>query len=66
MVAANFLFVGPAMVGIPVVADIRLAGGAASYGTIVDACVGSNLLSIGLSSRLLQVLRRGLRLSWWG
>jgi hypothetical protein len=54
------------MVGIPVVADIRLAGGAASYGTIVDACVGSNLLSIGLSSRLLQVLRRGLRLSWWG
>jgi MFS family permease len=60
MVAANFLFVGPVIVGIPVLADFRLAVSAAFYGTIMGAYAGGNLLGIVLSSRLLQVLRRGL------
>jgi MFS family permease len=60
MVAANFLFVGPILVGIPVLADTRLPGGAAAYGTVISAFGGGNLLGILLTSSLLQVLRKHL------
>jgi MFS family permease len=60
MVAANFLFVGPILVGIPVLADTRLTGGAAAYGTVISAFGGGNLLGILLTSSLLQVLRKHL------
>lgn len=60
MVAANFLFVGPILVGIPVLADTRLTGGAAAYGTVISAFGGGNLLGISLTSSLIQVLRKHL------
>ena len=60
MVAANFLFVGPILVGIPVLANTRLSGGAAAYGTIISAFGCGNLLGILLTSSLLQVLRKHL------
>jgi MFS family permease len=58
MVAANFLFVGPVIVGIPMIADLRLAGSAAAYGTIMGAYGGGNLVGILLSSRMIQLLNR--------
>jgi MFS family permease len=61
MVAANFIFVGPMMVGIPVLADTRLSGGAAAYGTIMGAFGGGNLLGILSTSSLLQIMRKRLR-----
>ncbi len=66
LVAANFLFVGPVVVGIPVMADTRLSGGAAAFGTIMAAFGGGSLLGIVVSSKLLQVLRRymGAFLVW--
>ena len=60
MVAANFLFNGPVIVGIPVLADVRLAGSAAAYGTIMGAFGGGNLLGIVASNRLIQLLNRRL------
>jgi MFS family permease len=60
MLAANLVFVGPMLVGIPVLADARLSGGAAAYGTIMGAFGGGNVLGILFTSRLLQVLRRRL------
>ena len=56
MVAANFLFVGPLLVGIPVLADTRLAGGAAAYGIIMGAFGGGNLLGILMTNNVLQVV----------
>ncbi len=62
MVAANFLFVGPVVVGIPVLADTRLAGGAAAYGTIMGAFGGGNLLGILLTNALTPVLSKRMGL----
>jgi MFS family permease len=58
MVAANFLFSGPMLVGIPVLADSRLAGGAAAYGTIMGAYGGGNLLGILITGSLILWLNR--------
>lgn len=58
MVAANFVFAGPMLVGIPVLSNNRLAGGAAAYGTIMGAFAGGNLLGILLTNSLLQVLSK--------
>jgi len=44
--AANLFFVGPLYVGIPVLAQQRLAGGAAAFGIIMSAYGGGNLLGI--------------------
>ncbi|HSB65435.1 MAG TPA: MFS transporter, partial [Anaerolineales bacterium] len=60
MLAANFLFVGPMLVGMPVLADTRLAGGAAAYGTVMSAFGGGNLLGILLTNSLLQVVGKRL------
>lgn len=44
--AANLFFVGPLYVGMPVLAQLRLAGGAAAFGLIMSAYGGGNLLGI--------------------
>jgi hypothetical protein len=40
---SNFLVTGPIIVGIPVLADIRFAGGAAAFGIIMSAYGGGSL-----------------------
>jgi MFS family permease len=53
-VATNFLVLGPVTVGIPVLANIRLAEGAAAFGIIMSAFGGGSLLGIILSGVLPQ------------
>lgn len=52
IVAVNFLVMGPLTVGIPVLADARLADGAAAFGIIMSAVGGGALLGIILSGVL--------------
>ncbi len=44
--AINLLIVGPLVVGVPVLANQRLAEGAAAFGVIMGAYAGGNLLGI--------------------
>jgi MFS family permease len=48
----NLAFVGPLLVGIPVVADTRLAQGAAAFGMIMSAYGAGNLAGILLAGSL--------------
>jgi MFS family permease len=57
MVAANFIFSGPIIVGVPTLADIRLGGSAATFGIIMGAFGAGNLLGIVLSSPVLKLVR---------
>lgn len=41
--AVNFLFVGPILVGVPVLADQRLAEGAVAFGLLMSGFAGGNL-----------------------
>lgn len=50
IVAMNFLVLGPLVVGIPVLANTRLAEGAAAFGIIMSAFGGGALLGILLSN----------------
>jgi len=50
--AINFLFVGPIEVGIPVLADQRLAEGAVAFGLLMSAFAGGNLVGYLLSGSL--------------
>jgi MFS family permease len=43
ILAANFLLVGPLLVGIPVLADQRLPEGAVAFGLLMSAYAGGNL-----------------------
>jgi MFS family permease len=43
IVAANFLLIGPIMVGIPILADQRLPEGAVAFGLLMSAFSGGNL-----------------------
>jgi MFS family permease len=52
LVAVNFLFIGPLLVGIPVLADLYLAGGAVAYGLLVSGLAGGNLAGFLLASQL--------------
>jgi MFS family permease len=56
IVGANFLFVGPILVGIPVMANSRLAEGAAAYGIIISGYAGGNLVGILLASQIVRLL----------
>jgi MFS family permease len=47
--AVNFLFVGPILVGIPVLADQRLAEGAMAFGLLMSGFAGGNLLGFLLA-----------------
>jgi MFS family permease len=49
MMAVNFLFVGPLLVGIPVLADQRLPEGARAFGFLMSAYSGGNLLGFLLA-----------------
>jgi MFS family permease len=60
MVVANFLFVGPVVVGIPVLADLRMAGSAVAYGIIMGAFGGGNMLGIVASNRMILGLKKRL------
>lgn len=50
IIAMNFLVLGPIIVGIPVLANTRLAEGAAAFGIIMSAFGGGALLGIILSN----------------
>jgi hypothetical protein len=61
MAAINFLFVGPMMVGIPILADTRLPEGARAYGYLMSAFAGGNLVGLVLAGTLPRVGGRLLR-----
>ena len=50
--AINLLFAGPFMVGIPVLADTRLPGGAVAFGVILSAYGGGMLIGTALAGLL--------------
>jgi MFS family permease len=50
--AVNFLFVGPILVGIPVLADQRLAEGAIAFGMLMSAFAVGNLIGFLLAGTL--------------
>jgi MFS family permease len=50
--AVNFLFVGPLLVGIPVLADQRLPEGAVAFGLLMSAYAGGNLAGYLLAGTL--------------
>lgn len=52
MMAVNFLFVGPLVVGIPLLADQRLPEGARAFGFLMSAFAGGNLLGFILAGAL--------------
>ncbi len=53
----NFFFLGPIVVGIPVLANARLPEGAAAFGIIMSAYGGGNLIGIVLSGAVKQTKR---------
>lgn len=52
MLMVNFLFTGPLLVGIPIVADERLAEGAAAFGLLMAGYAGGNLVGYILAGVL--------------
>jgi len=52
IVAMNFLFVGPLLIGIPVLADQRLPEGAVAFGLLMSAYAGGNLAGYLLAGSL--------------
>jgi MFS family permease len=57
MVVLNFLFVGPLLVGLPVLANSRLNGGAAAFGLVMGAYGGGNLVGIILAATVVRLLK---------
>ena len=49
VLAVNFLAVGPLLVGVPVLAHERLAGGAQAYGAIMSAFGGGSLAGLAVA-----------------
>jgi len=60
--AVNFLFVGPILVGIPVLADQRLAEGAVAFGLLMSGFAGGNLGGFLLAGALPKPTGRTMRL----
>lgn len=60
MTAVNFLFTGPLLVGIPVLADQRLVEGAMAFGLLMSAYSGGNLAGFILAGALPRPGGRGL------
>lgn len=56
--AANFLFSGPLLIGMPVLANTRLPEGAAAYGLVISGYAGGNLAGI-LSAGVLPRYKAG-------
>lgn len=59
--AVNFLFVGPILVGIPVLADQRLAEGAVAFGLLMSAFAVGNLAGFILAGALSRPDGRTMR-----
>ena len=59
--AVNFLFVGPILVGIPVLADQRLAEGAIAFGLLMSAFAVGNLVGFLLVGALPRPDGRAMR-----
>jgi MFS family permease len=59
--AVNFLFVGPILVGIPVLADQRLAEGAVAFGLLMSAFAVGNLVGFLLAGALPRPDGRAMR-----
>ena len=58
--AVNFLFVGPLLVGIPVLADQRLPEGAVAFGLLMSAYAGGNLAGYLLAGTLPRPSGKGM------
>jgi MFS family permease len=50
--AVNFLFIGPVLIGIPVLADHYLPEGAVAFGLLVSSVAGGNLIGYILAAQL--------------
>lgn len=59
--AVNFLFVGPILVGIPVLADQRLPEGAVAFGLLMSAFAGGNLGGYALAGTLPRLSGKAMR-----
>jgi MFS family permease len=59
--AINFLFVGPMLVGIPVLANQRLAEGAVAFGMLMSGFAGGNLVGLVLAGTLPRPSGRMIR-----
>ncbi len=59
--AINFLFVGPILIGIPVLADQRLAAGALAFGLLMSGFAGGNLGGFLLAGTLPRPTGRTMR-----
>lgn len=60
--AANFLFSGPLVVGMPVLANDRLPEGAAAFGLVISGYAGGNLLGILLAGMLPRFKAKTIRI----
>jgi MFS family permease len=60
--AVNFLFVGPLLVGIPVLASQRLPEGAVAFGLLMSAYAGGNLVGYLLAGSLPRPTGTGMRI----
>jgi MFS family permease len=60
--AINFLFVGPILVGVPVLADQRLVEGAVAFGLLMSGFSGGNLGGFLLAGALPKPTGRTMRL----
>jgi MFS family permease len=60
--AVNFLFVGPILVGVPVLADQRLAEGAVAFGLLMSGFAGGNLGGFLLAGALRRPTGKTMRL----
>jgi MFS family permease len=60
--AVNFLFVGPIMVGVPVLADQRLPEGALAFGLLMSGFAGGNLVGFLLAGILPRPAGKTMRL----
>ena len=57
----NLLFLGPLLIGIPVLANTRLVEGAVAFGLIMSAFAGGNLLGAALAGSLPKATGKQLR-----
>ena len=60
IIALNFLFTGPLLVGIPVLADRRLPEGAVAFGLLMSAYAGGNLAGYLLAGSLPRPTGKGM------
>ncbi len=60
--AVNFLFVGPILVSVPVLADQRLAGGAVAFGLLMSGFAGGNLGGLLLAGAMPRPTGRTMRI----